>query len=376
MQKIALFTDTFDEVNGVANTFRHLRDYCARSGRRLDFYCHAMSGRDSVEESGPVRIFRYKPAIPIEIYFDSIFDLKIPRFRIIRNFLKEKYSLIHTATPGSMGLQALAVARLGNIPIISSYHTSLPEYVHTRVDAIVKKFRLPTEHSGDRSEDLTWKFMRWYYDQTELVLAPSEFTKAQLETKLKTPVKIFSRGIDTEKFNPGWRQETALVTALYAGRVSREKNLDVIARIFSERHDAVLRVVGDGPYMEEMKRLLPHGQFDGFLKGEALFRAYASSDFFVFPSTTDTFGNVVLEAMSSGLPVVVTDKMGPKELVRDRETGFIATDEDVFAQKVDALVTNESMRGQMGLNARHYALTRSWDTIFGGLFAMYEEYAR
>ncbi len=372
--KIALFTDTYDEVNGVANTFRYLVDWCEKKGKELDVYAHA-EGEDSAEGRGSVNIYRYRPAAPVDIYFDMIFDIKLARLRIIRQARQRGYDLIHTATPGSMGLNALLVGRASDIGMIGSYHTSLPEYVKDRVDNIVKKFRLPTDHSGERSEDLMWKYMRWYYNQIKLVLAPSEHTKALLQTKLETEVGIFSRGIDTERFGPRYRQEHEGVVVLYVGRVSTEKNLDVLAEIFQDKTDAQLMVVGDGPYRQEMRQRCPEAVFTGFLKGEDLSRAYASADIFVFPSTTDTFGNVVREAMSSGLPVVVTDKMGPKEQVSRGENGFIATDADDFREKLNRLIRDEPLRKKMGQNARDYALSQSWDAVFEKLFADYQRIA-
>ena len=372
--KVALFTDTYDEVNGVANTFRYLTEYCRKSGRQLDIYAHS-ENKDSVEEEGSVRVFRYKPAMPIDIYFDMIFDLKVPRFRIFKDARRRKYDLLHTATPGSMGLNALAVARLDKIPMVGSYHTTLPEYVRTRVDKIVETFNLPTEHSGQRSEGITWDYMEWYYNQTRLVLAPSEHTKSVLEGRFKVPVGIFSRGIDTERFNPRYRERHQEVVVLYVGRVSAEKNLDVLADVFSNYGDAKLMIVGDGPYRAEMQERCGDAVFTGFLKGEELSKAYARADIFVFPSTTDTFGNVVLEAMSSGVPVIVTDKMGPKELVRDGENGFVTHGDDDFREKLDILVKDKQRRELMGGNAREYAVSRSWDAVFERLFADYEAIA-
>jgi glycosyltransferase involved in cell wall biosynthesis len=370
--KVALFTDTYDEVNGVANTFRYLVDWCEKKGKRLDVYAHTEK-EDSAEERGSVNIYRYRPAAPVDIYFDMIFDIKLARLRIIRQARQRNYDLIHTATPGSMGLNALLVAKASDIPLIGSYHTSLPEYLKARVDNIVEKFRLPTDHSGDRSEDLMWKFMQWYYNQVKLILAPSEHTKALLQTKLDTEIGIFSRGIDTERFHPRYRKDHDGVVVLYVGRVSTEKNLDVLANIFQDKHDAKLMVVGDGPYRQEMQQKCPNAIFTGFLKGEELSRAYASADIFVFPSTTDTFGNVVREAMSSGLPVVVTDKMGPKEQVTPGQTGFVTCDPADFADKLNLLIRDESLRKKMGQYARQYALSQNWHAVFEKLFTDYQK---
>jgi len=373
--RVALFTDTYDEVNGVANTFRYLTQYCQKTGRHLDVYTHA-DDKDSVEDLGTVRIFRYKPAVPIDIYFDMIFDIKVPRLRIFKDFRVQHYNLIHTATPGSMGLNALLLSLADNIPMAGSYHTSLPEYVRDRVNNIVKKFKLPTEHSGQRSEKITWEFMQWYYNQTKLVLAPSEHTKSILETHLKTPISIFSRGIDTERFHPKYRKEHDQAVVLYVGRVSTEKNLNVLVKIFQNKHDAVLEIVGDGPYLKEMRSRCPDARFVGFLKGQALSDAYASADIFAFPSTTDTFGNVVLEAMSSGLPVVVTDQMGPKELIEHGVNGYITHSDEDFLDHINMLITDRAKCQQMGDAARRYALTRSWDAVFERLFEEYHAVAQ
>ena len=373
-KKIALFTDTYDQVNGVANTFKYLTQYSVKNNRRLDIYTHSDSG-DTIEDMGTVRILRYKPTIPIDIYFDMIFDLKFPRFRILSECKKQNYDVIHTATPGSMGLNAL-IAAGSDIPIIGSYHTSIPEYARERVEKIVQKFKLPSEHTGERSEDGTWEYMKWYYNRCRVVLAPSEHTKSTLEKKLNIEIRIFSRGIDINRFNPEFRTEHNGVSVLYVGRVSIEKNLGLLTKIFKDRKNAKLTIVGDGPYLEEMKNACPDAEFLGFLGGEDLSRAYASSDIFVFPSTTDTFGNVVLEAMSSGLPVIVTDKMGPKEMVSDGENGFISANDDEFERKLNVLIGDKSLRQKMGAKAREYAQSRSWDAEFEALYSCYEEFAK
>ena len=372
--KIALFTDTYDEVNGVANTFRYLTEYCCKHNRQLDIYAHSDKA-DRLERCGSVTIRRYQPAVPLDIYFDMIFDLKLPRLRIFNDARARKYDLIHIATPGSLGLNGWALARLDHIPLIGSYHTSLPEYLSRRVDKIARKFKLPPEPAARKSEDLMWDYVEWFYNQTKLVLAPSRHTQSVLQARFNTKIGIFSRGIDTERFHPRHRQEPDKVTVLYVGRVSTEKNLDVLADIFRDRDDARLLIVGDGPYKTRMQRDCPRAIFTGFLQGQPLSCAYASADIFVFPSTTDTFGNVVLEAMSSGLPVIVTDKMGPQELVTDGTNGFITCDPADFRRRLDLLIQDRQLRRQMAAHARRTATLRSWDAVFDRLFLDYRAVA-
>lgn len=370
--KIALFTDTYDEINGVGNTYRHLTADCARRGRQLDVYCYTM-GRDTIETRGTVRILRYRPSVPVPIYSDLIFDLAVVRREIWDEFTRAGYDLVHTATPGSIGLVALALARRFDLPMIGAYHTSLGEYVHARAAKLMRRCRLPADAVARTCENTTWAFMRWYYDHCKMVLAPSQYSRNLLETRFGTKIDVFSRGIDTEAFDPAFRAEPPAVTVLYVGRVSIEKNLDVLADIFKDKKDARLVIVGDGPYLKEMRRLCPNAAFTGFLSGEPLSRAYAGADLFAFPSTTDTFGNVVREAMSSGVPAVVTDKMGPKEQVEEGVTGFVARDRADFAAKLQRLIDDADLRRTMGRNARQYALSKNWDAVFDRLFEQYAE---
>lgn len=217
------------------------------------------------------------------------------------------------------------------------------------------------------------KYMNWYYNQCDLILAPSRHTMEELRPKFKPEVAVLSRGVSTEKFNPRYRTRTdARTKALYVGRVAPEKNLSVLVDIFKNRSDVDLVVVGDGPYLQEMKTALPNAEFLGKVTGEQLSQAYANGDFFVFPSRTDTLGNCVLEAMSSGLPVIVSDAMGPKELVKQGETGFITTSNEDFSRSVNTLATDSGRRQRMGQAALASAKLRSWDEIFHQLTGYYD----
>ncbi len=367
--KIALFTDTFDDVNGVTNTFHKLVEYCKNNKKHLEIL--TLSNKDSITKTESVIIHRFKPRLPIPLYQTVNFDLNIIYPKIITYFKKNKFDLIHTATPGNMGLMALLISKIYNTPLVGSYHTSLPEYVKLRIDKIVKKLKWFDKKASEKWENATWRYMKWYYDQCKLVLVPSYYTKKQLEKKFNTKIEIFSRGIDTNKFNPKYKKKKKQLIALYVGRISIEKNLDILVKCFKNRKDVKLIVVGDGPYKKEMMKLFKNAIFTGFIKGKRLSQIYASSDFFIFPSTTDTFGNVVLEAMSSGLPVIVSNKMGPKELVIHGKNGYISSLENLN-HYVDLLVKNSKLRNKLGKNARKYALTRDWNKIFDKLFKDYK----
>ena len=374
MPRIAVFTDTLDQVNGVSNTYHHLAGYCRRRKIDLDFYTYG--SRTSMEKQGSVRVFRYRPRLPVRYYTGLVFDLWTPRRILLEDCRRGEYDLIHVATPGSMGLNALAAANKLELPLVGVYHTALPEYVSTRRRSLMERMGLPTDLLERLTMQGCWKYVRWFYRNCEKVLAPSRSIARTLSRRIGVPMDRFSRGVDTRRFSPQHRRESPRTTVLYAGRVSVEKNLPLLSRIFRRRRDARLLVVGDGPFRGRMEQSTPAADFTGFLTGLELSRAYASADLFAFPSETDTFGNVVLEAMSSGLPVVVTDKMGPRELVDHGSNGFIASNDREFERYLDRLIQDGELRRSMGARSRTMALERTWDAVFGSLFDSYREVIR
>ena len=197
-------------------------------------------------------------------------------------------------------------------------------------------------------------------------------------------MKILPRGLDTDLFHPARREPVFFekfgarngeVRLLYVGRISREKDLDLLAaayrRLRKEGLSLQLFIVGHGPYSDAFAKSLPEAVFTGYLRGIELATAYASADVFVFPSTTDTFGNVILEAQASGLPVVVSDSGGPKELVEDNANGLITKSHDVedFTRAIRALVTDSALRERMSRFARQSVIDRSWPSAFGKFWA-------
>jgi glycosyltransferase involved in cell wall biosynthesis len=235
-----------------------------------------------------------------------------------------------------------------------------------------------------------WRYTLWYYNEMDVVYVPSHAVGDELKSKgiAEEKIRFYPRGIDSRRFHPSkrngffkhrYRLEDRVLKLLYVGRVSREKNVTLLENVFRElckTHGGIhLVIVGDGPYFEEMKRRtadLPV-TFTGFLDGEDLCQAYASSDIFVFPSTTDTFGNVILEAQASGLPVVVTDEGGPKENLLPGKSGFVipAHDEERFTRALTDLVDNPDLLQTMKQNARRYSEGRSFEKAYIDLWNSY-----
>ena len=271
---------------------------------------------------------------------------------------------------------ALLAAKTLGLRTSGIYHTDFPQYVGILTD--------------DRSlETLTWVYMHWFYSQMDLVYVNSEhYRRCWIERGIPAAkLKILPRGLDTTLFNPGKRTSgyrekfgarNGEPVLLYVGRISKEKDLDVLAaayRKLREKHpEARLVFVGDGPYLKELRETLPEAVFTGYLSGAELANAFASADIFVFPSTTDTFGNVVLEAMASGLPAVVSDTGGPRELVRNGVTGYVTRSLDVedFTTAAERLVADPVLRDTMRANALAAVRDRDWSEAFARFWAISE----
>jgi glycosyltransferase involved in cell wall biosynthesis len=372
--KVAHFTDTYYEVNGVAKTLQLQTEMALRNHKMQQIItCGPGQERAQVTNFRPIGTFELPEYPDIKLYYP-------PFLKMLEYCYTENFTHIHTATPGPIGLAALAIARILKLPIFGTYHTALPQYTS-----------FLTEDAA--MEEIMWKFSIWYYNQMDVVYVPSKATGIELENKgiKKEKIAFYPRGIDTERFHPSKRNgffrnrfgmDPTDLKLLYVGRVSKEKNMPFLAKAFKHlvdvRPDIRLIVVGDGPYLSEMKTSLTGlpATFTGFLSGEDLAQAYASSDLFIFPSTTDTFGNVVLEAQASGLPVIVTDKGGPKENLVPDKTGFVVSTEtvDAFIKAVLKLANNPQLLKKMKRHAREYMENRSFEAAYIQLWDSYREH--
>ena len=373
---LAHFTDTFYEVNGVGLTLQRQVEAAVSANKKYTIItCDetAQPQRPGVRNFVPIGVF-HLPEYPEQKLFHP------PFLEILNYCYQQNFTHIKTATPGPMGLAALGVARLLRLPIWSTYHTALPQYAQYL--------------TGDSAmEEMMWKYIVWFYNQMDLVFTPSGSTAEELAQKGIDPhkLRVYPRGVDVELFHPAKRngvlekryQVKDGLKLLYVGRISKEKNLQLLGKAFKSlvvsHPELKLFIVGDGPYQEEMRREMAGTSciFTGYLAGEELAEVYASCDLFVFPSTTDTFGNVVLEAQASGLPVIVTDAGGPRENVIDGETGVIVPgdDEESLRQAIDRLLAQPLRLQEMGRAARDYVQERSFAAAFHASWKMYEEKA-
>jgi glycosyltransferase involved in cell wall biosynthesis len=221
------------------------------------------------------------------------------------------------------------------------------------------------------------RILLWFYGMAKVTLAPTQPQVEWLENKLHRPCFLMTRGVDSELFNPSRRtQQDGILRIGFVGRVTPEKGVRLLAKIEKALEAAGVKefrliVVGAGSEVNWLKKRLRHGQFTGVLRGEELARAYANMDLFVFPSKTDTFGNVIQEAAASGVPSVVTNEGGPKHLVVQGVTGFIAASDEEFLTRVVELARDPERIRVFGTAARKRVLGASWDKAFDLVYAAY-----
>jgi glycosyltransferase involved in cell wall biosynthesis len=323
----------------------------------------------------PIKNFR--PIGEFELPEYELQKLSFPPILQMLDYIqREKFTEIIISTPGPIGLTALLAAKMLNLQTSGIYHTDFPQYI-----------RILTEDSF--LESVAWRYMHWFYGQLDTVFVNSEeYRQSWIDRGLDpAKLKIFPRGLDTDLFHPARRDpafwdkfgvSNGQVRLLYVGRISKEKDLDVLAnayrRLREEHLPIELFVVGHGPYSQAFAETLPDAFFTGYLRGKELAAAYASADIFVFPSTTDTFGNVIIEAQASGVPVIVSDAGGPKELVEDQATGLVTKSHDVddLTRAIRALVVDPGLRQRMGDRARESVINRSWPSAFRAFWSTTE----
>ena len=372
--RVALFTGNYNYIkDGVALTLNRLVAFLEKRGVPVLVFAPVAEtpAFESVGELVPVPSF----AIPTRKEYRIATGLPAAQRKRLEAF---RPTLFHIAVPDILGYQALKLAERWNVPVVASYHT--------RYDTYLRFYGLGV------FEKLGQRYMRNFYNRVRRVYPPSESMAEIIRQDGQSQhVEVWARGVDSELFSPdkrdmAWRRSLGMaddeVAVSFAGRLVKEKNVAIYTRVMNALAAKGLKVkplvIGDGPEMTAMRAGLRNGVFAGFLHGEQLARAYASSDIFFFPSESETFGNVTLEAMASGLPAVNAIASGSNSLVTEGETGHLvsARDEQGLAAKLETLVQDEGLRNKMGAAARQRALTFSWDHILSGLLDSYRTVLR
>jgi phosphatidylinositol alpha 1,6-mannosyltransferase len=379
--RVAYFPDSFHEVNGVAHTSRNFEAYAMRGN--LPFLCVRAGDRDQpVVQTGEVRsleLMRSRTSIRLEkdLEFDAIFWRHHDAIEWQLKLFKP--DIIHVTGPSELGIFGAIFAWKMGLPLAASWHTNVHEYLAKRMrglTGLLPAERIPGAERG--IESATLAATANFYRLAKVLFAPNVELCAMLEKATGKPCHLMQRGVDTSLFTPAKRRrapEDRNLTLGYVGRLSIEKNIALLVRVAEQLRAMQIEVrfliVGQGGDEALLREQLPEAEFAGVLRGEALAEAYADMDIFLFPSHTDTFGNVVLEALASGVPAVVTPGGGPKYIVTNELTGFVEKDED-FAASVATLATDRDRLSRMRLAAREYALGCSWDAVFGRVYDAYQ----
>lgn len=367
--RLLVASDTWaPQLNGVSRTLERLVAAARARGAEVRILTTTDPGAADVDPH-----VRRERSVPFWAY--PQLRLAAPSARELARTLRDwRATLVHVATPFGVGLAARRAARLAGVPLVTSYHTSLSEYARFY-------------HLGAIAP-AGWRYLRWFHDAGGRTYCPTLAIASELARHHFRETAIWGRGVDTQHFSPTWRAlstRRALgigdreLLVSYVGRVAREKGIDTLTRAMQEHRRAGaaprarLMIVGDGPHLAACRRAAPADTvFTGRREGRDLARLYAASDLFVFPSITDTFGNVVLEAMASGVPVLAADCAVTRELAGGWGGRFFRPGDALdLASEVVRLGSDPALRFAAALKGRRRAESMSWDSVFDGLFRDY-----
>jgi glycosyltransferase involved in cell wall biosynthesis len=367
--KIALYAGTYvRDKDGAVRSIYQLVASLRKSGHEVAVWSPDIASRP--EDTLPL----YKvPSVPVPLYPDYRIGFYVSGTeKQLDSFSPD---IIHISTPDIVGRQFLLYARRKSLPVVSAFHTDFPSYL--------SYYRLGF------AENVVWKYLVRFYNACDFVLAPNESVRSKLADKGIRRIEIWSRGVDRELFEPSCRSEALRkswdaeerTVFVYAGRFVLYKDIQVVMDLYdrfcAEGYGGRVRfvMIGSGPEEETMRLRMPEAVFTGYLTGKSLPEAYASGDIFLFPSTTEAFCNVVLEALASGLPSVVSDTGGCMELVRKSRAGLVARAGNVeeFFGHCLALLHDRSLYLEMKHHALAFAEDKSWSAINGALISRYQQ---
>jgi glycosyltransferase involved in cell wall biosynthesis len=365
MMRIAIIAETFlPNVNGVVTTLCRLLEHLQREGHEALLFAPCGSptsyaGAQIVPLAG----------MPLPMYPEL--QLTLPQVGFTEQIKRFQPDLIHLAGLTMLGTTGRFLGARFRVPLVGAYHTDFPAY---------------TTHYGlGFLRDVTYSYLRWVHNGCALTLCPSSATLADLRMRGFRRLRLWGRGVDTERFHPqqyraAFREQAGIQAheslLLYVGRLASEKRVELLADALDGLHDVRLVFVGDGPARPALERRLAGKPafFTGYLHGQALAEAYASADLFSFPSDTETFGQVIQEAMASGLPVIAARAGGAIDLVREGRSGLLFNPGNAadLRQQIQRLANDAPMRAAMGQAGRALAECRSWTSVMSELTSHYE----
>ena len=382
--RVAFFPDSYLEVNGAAMTCKRLTDYARRND--FPFLCIYAGPKTELTTDGSVTNLSLKRSpLAISLDEDLAYDPLFYRHlgRVLSQITEFKPDVLHITGVNDVSNIGAIIARRLHLALLGSWHTNVHEFAASRLKRIFRFLPASVNESiGNVAEDLIMKGSVLYYKMPKVILSPNQELVDDLGKRTGRESRIMGRGVDTEKFSPDKRTVNDGVLRFgFVGRLRAEKNVRILVDIEKALIDAgktnfKFLIVGEGTERAYLEQSLQNAEFTGFLEGEPLSEAYANMDVFFFPSETDAFGNVTQEASASGVPAIVSDKGGPKFLIAEGETGYIASNVDDFVKYASELFDDRDKLARMKINARKSSMSRSWDSIFEGVYDAYRECIR
>jgi phosphatidylinositol alpha 1,6-mannosyltransferase len=378
--RVAFFPCVYHEVDGVAQTSRHFEAYARRE--EMPFLMVHAGPQDEVTTAGPftrVELRRGPVKFPLDRAHD--YDLLFLRhYRKLEPLLRDfRPDVVQITGPSDVGTLGAYVAYKMKIPLAATWQTNIHQFARRRMAAAVSF--LPdavAEKIADVTERLSFRAAARFYKIPRLLFAPNPEMIRVLEKATGKPCFLMSHAVDTAVFSPEFRERKGGQFRIgYVGRLTAEKSVRVLARLEQALLERGLQnfrfvVVGEGAEREWLQKNMQQVEFTGVLRGTELSRTFADFDLLAFPSETDTFGLVVLEAFASGVPAVVTDRGGPQFTVRHGSSGYVARGFEEFVSYTAKLMEQPKIHSAMCVAARQQALETSWDRIFEGMYEAYE----
>ncbi len=383
--RVALFACTYSEIDGVANTSRQFAAFAKEHG--LAFLLIHAGPLDEVVTDGSVtriQLRRSRAKFPLDGHheFDLLFLRHYPKLmRLLHEFCPD---IIHITGPSDVGILGTFLAHNLAVPLSASWQTNLHQFARCRVSSLLSRWPVNLSIKlAAAAEFASFHAAVRFYKIPRLLFTPNCELVELLSKITGKPCSLMSHSVNTDAFRPEFRDRSAAgpFRIGYVGRLTPEKNVRFIAQLERELLASTNRefrfvLIGRGSEEKWLRENMRHAEFAGWLNGNDLSRAFANMDAFVFPSETDTFGLAVLEALSSGVPAVVSPSGGPKYTIEHGKSGYVANQFDRFAPLLVTLMTQPEIHDSMRLEARRRALSiNSWQEIFAGMYQNYERYA-
>ncbi len=372
--RVAFFTDSFHELNGVGTVSREFLAYAQREEIPI---CCVRAGRETrIEQCQSVTTIELKRGVTFALDTDLHCDPFLSRYRqlVMAQLRIFRPDLIHITGPGDMGTLGFWVSNSLNVPMVASWHTNLHEYASSRVHKLLGKALNGLAHRASSNvEHLSLAALTAFYRLAHFVMAPNQNTVDLLRERTGRPAFLMKHGVDTGRFSPARKKTDGQFRIGWVGRLTPEKNVRSLVEVERQllemgARDFHILVIGDGSEREWLRQNLKFASLPGFLQGEELANAFASMDVFVFPSQTDTFGLVILEAMASGVPVVLSPQAGNRIGIRHGLEGFLTNN---LAEGVLQLMRSADLRHSISSGAIGFVQQHSWSAAFDQLYESY-----